>query len=85
MQRSKITSSLKMGESGLYNENKSILLMKIAMILLEQKRKKTLPITMFELEKKWEKLGKTEHCHGKEAVWEKILDKDFHTGCLVKL
>lgn len=55
MQRSKITSSLKMGESGLYNENKSILLMKIAMILLEQKRKKTLPIMMFELEKKWEK------------------------------
>lgn len=59
MQRSKITTSLKMGKSGLYNENKLIRLMKIAVILLEQKRKKTSPIVTFELEKKkWKKLGK---------------------------
>lgn len=59
MQRSKITSSLKMGKSGLYNENKLIRLMKIAVILLEQKRKKTSPIVTFELEKKMEKNGET--------------------------
>lgn len=82
MQRSKITTSLKMGKSGLYNENKLIRLMKIAVILLEQKRKKTSPIVTFELEKKNGKnWGNQDHCHGKEAAWEKILGKDFHTKC----
>lgn len=86
MQRSKITSSLRIGKSGLYNENKSIRLMKIAVILLEKKRKKTSPIMISELEKKWEKTGETtDHCHGKEVVWEKVLGKDFLNKCLVKL
>lgn len=47
MQRSEIRSCLKMRENSLYNENKSIRLIKIAVTLLEEKRKKTAPIVMF--------------------------------------
>lgn len=47
MQRSEITSCLKMRENSLYNENKSIRLMKVAVTLLEEKRKKTSLIVMF--------------------------------------
>lgn len=44
MQRTEITWCFKMKENSLYNENKSIRLIKIAVTSLEEKRKKISPI-----------------------------------------